>query len=134
MCCILILKIFDIPAYVSNSNFPAVIALFLLYGWSITPMMYPASFVFNEPSTAYIFLIVINLFIGITCVITSFLLEMFQQNDKDLAKIHDVLKCIFLVFPNYCLGRGLMDIAFNEYKNEYYFKTGTFIFNHSTFY
>lgn len=32
MCCILILKIFDIPAYVSNSNFPAVIALFLLYG------------------------------------------------------------------------------------------------------
>jgi len=50
--------------------------------WSITPMMYPASFVFSEPSTAYIFLIVINLFIGITCIITSFLLELFQQNSK----------------------------------------------------
>ena len=45
-------------------------------------MMYPASFVFTEPSTAYIFLIVINLFIGITCIITSFLLELFQQNSK----------------------------------------------------
>jgi len=47
-------------------------------------MMYPASFVFTEPSTAYIFLIVINLFIGITCIITSFLLELFQINSKVL--------------------------------------------------
>ena len=125
-CCIIILKVFDIPAYVSSTNLPAVMALFLLYGWSITPMMYPASFVFNEPSTAYIFLIVSNLFIGITCIITSFLLEMFQLNSKDLAHIHDILKNVFLIFPNYCLGRGLMDVAFNEYQNEYYFKTGNY--------
>lgn len=125
-CCIIILKVFDIPAYVSSTNLPAVMALFLLYGWSITPMMYPASFIFNEPSTAYICLIVINLFIGITCIITSFLLEMFQLNSKDLANIHDVLKNIFLIFPNYCLGRGLMDVAFNEYQNEYFFKTGNY--------
>ena len=44
-------------------------------------MMYPVSFVFNEPSTAYIVLIVANLFIGITCIVTSFLLEIFSQND-----------------------------------------------------
>ena len=49
--------------------------------WSITPMMYPASFLFDEPSAAYIAMIVANLFIGITCIITSFLLEMFQLND-----------------------------------------------------
>jgi hypothetical protein len=35
-----------------------------------------------------------------------------------------MLKVVFLMFPNYCLGRGLMDIAFNEYHNEFYFKTG----------
>ena len=46
-------------------------------------MMYPASFVFNEPSTAYICLIVINLFIGITCIITSFMLQMFAMNNND---------------------------------------------------
>ncbi|XP_074655833.1 ATP-binding cassette sub-family A member 2-like [Tubulanus polymorphus] len=124
-CCIIILKIFDIPAYVSGTNFPATVSLFLLYGWSITPMMYPASFKFKEPSTAYICLIVINLFVGITCIVTSFLLEMFSY-DSDLRKIHKWLKMIFLMFPNYCLGRGLMDIAFNEYHNEYYFKTGQF--------
>ncbi|ESP00897.1 hypothetical protein LOTGIDRAFT_81234, partial [Lottia gigantea] len=123
--CILILLIFQIPAYVSTDNLPSVIALFLMYGWSMTPVMYPASFIFNEPSTAYICLIVINLFTGITCIITSFLLELFSY-DQDLAKIHDTLKYVLMMFPNYCLGRGLMDLAFNEYKNEYYFKTGQY--------
>ncbi len=77
MCCILILLIFDIPAYTSKNNFGAVVSLFLMYGWSITPVMYPVSFIFEEPSTAYICLIVLNLFVGITCIVTSFLLEAF---------------------------------------------------------
>jgi len=41
-----------------------------------------------------------------------------------LAEIHNVLKNIFLLFPNYCLGRGLMDVAFNEYYNQFCFKMG----------
>ena len=43
---------------------------------------------------------------------------------QDLADIHEILKNIFLIFPNYCLGRGLMDVAFNEYYNEFCFKMG----------
>jgi len=46
----------------------------------MTPVMYPASFFFNEPSAAYIFLIVINLFTGITCIVSSFLLEIFSYD------------------------------------------------------
>ena len=46
----------------------------------MTPLMYPASFFFREPSTAYIFLIVINLFTGITCIVSSFLLEIFSYD------------------------------------------------------
>ncbi|XP_021369630.1 ATP-binding cassette sub-family A member 2-like isoform X2 [Mizuhopecten yessoensis] len=124
-CIIMILQVFHIPAYTSPQNMPAVVSLFLLYGWSITPVMYPASFLFKEPSTAYICLIVINLFTGITCIVCSFLLEIFSY-DKDLNRIHLILKDVFLMFPNYCLGRGLMDIAFNEYKNEFFFKTGQY--------
>uniref|UniRef100_A0A2R5LDX6 ATP-binding cassette sub-family A member 2 n=1 Tax=Ornithodoros turicata TaxID=34597 RepID=A0A2R5LDX6_9ACAR len=124
-CCVLILLIFDIPAYTSAKNFPAVLSLFLMYGWSVTPVMYPVSFLFKEPSTAYIFLIVINLFVGITCIVTSFLLEVFSY-DAYLGELHHVLKTVFLMFPNYCLGRGLMDIAFNEYQNFFLFKTGRY--------
>ena len=43
--------------------------------------MYPASFVFKDPSSAYISLIVGNLFVGITCVVTSFLLEVFSYDE-----------------------------------------------------
>ena len=78
-CVIAILKVFDVHDYVNGDNFPAVVSLLMLYGWSVTPMMYPLSFVFKHPSTAYIFLIVSNLFIGITCVESTFLLQVILQ-------------------------------------------------------
>uniref|UniRef100_A0A673ZQ15 ATP-binding cassette sub-family A member 2 n=1 Tax=Salmo trutta TaxID=8032 RepID=A0A673ZQ15_SALTR len=124
-CCVLILFVFDLPAYTSPTNFPAVLSLFLLYGWSITPVMYPASFWFEVPSTAYVFLIVINLFIGITATVATFLLQLFEH-DKDLKLVNSYLKSCFLIFPNYNLGHGLMEMAYNEYINEYYAKIGQF--------
>ncbi|KAM7392169.1 hypothetical protein PAMP_022799 [Pampus punctatissimus] len=124
-CCVIILFVFDLPAYTSPTNFPAVLSLFLLYGWSITPIMYPASFWFEVPSTAYVFLIVINLFIGITATVATFLLQLFEH-DKDLKKVNSYLKSCFLIFPNYNLGHGLMEMAYNEYINEYYVKIGQF--------
>lgn len=42
--------------------------------------MYPASFWFEVPSTAYVFLIVINLFIGITATVATFLLQLFEHD------------------------------------------------------
>uniref|UniRef100_A0A671KV51 ATP-binding cassette sub-family A member 2 n=1 Tax=Sinocyclocheilus anshuiensis TaxID=1608454 RepID=A0A671KV51_9TELE len=125
-CCVLILFVFDLPAYTSPTNFPAVLSLFLLYGWSITPIMYPASFWFEVPSTAYVFLIVINLFIGITATVATFLLQLFER-DKDLKLVNSYLKSCFLIFPNYNLGHGLMEMAYNEYINEYYAKIGVFM-------
>ncbi|XP_029367229.1 ATP-binding cassette sub-family A member 2 isoform X4 [Echeneis naucrates] len=124
-CCVIILFVFDLPAYTSPTNFPAVLSLFLLYGWSITPIMYPASFWFEVPSTAYVFLIVINLFIGITATVATFLLQLFEH-DKDLKTVNSYLKSCFLIFPNYNLGHGLMEMAYNEYINEYYAKIGQF--------
>uniref|UniRef100_A0A670YQ04 ATP-binding cassette sub-family A member 2 n=1 Tax=Pseudonaja textilis TaxID=8673 RepID=A0A670YQ04_PSETE len=124
-CCIIILFVFDLPAYTSPTNFPAVLALFLLYGWSMTPIMYPASFWFEVPSSAYVFLIVINLFIGITATVATFLLQLFEH-DKDLKMVNSYLKSCFLIFPNYNLGHGLMEMAYNEYINEYYAKIGQF--------
>lgn len=52
--------------------------------WSITPIMYPASFWFEVPSTAYVFLIVINLFIGITATVATFLLQLFEHDKVTL--------------------------------------------------
>lgn len=42
--------------------------------------MYPASFVFEISSTAYIALICINLFIGMNTTIATFVLEFFDDD------------------------------------------------------
>lgn len=48
--------------------------------WSVTPLMYPMSYMFNVPSTAYVSLSCINLFIGINTSAVTFILELFENN------------------------------------------------------
>uniref|UniRef100_A0A665TKW0 ATP-binding cassette sub-family A member 2 n=1 Tax=Echeneis naucrates TaxID=173247 RepID=A0A665TKW0_ECHNA len=84
-CCVIILFVFDLPAYTSPTNFPAVLSLFLLYG-------------------------------------LVFILTVLE----DLKTVNSYLKSCFLIFPNYNLGHGLMEMAYNEYINEYYAKIGQF--------
>ena len=56
--------------------------------WAITPLMYPASYIFNVSSTAYILLISVNLFIGINCTLATFILELFP--DDKVIFVHHV--------------------------------------------
>uniref|UniRef100_A0A8D3AFE0 P-type phospholipid transporter n=1 Tax=Scophthalmus maximus TaxID=52904 RepID=A0A8D3AFE0_SCOMX len=113
--CLIVIAIFlafQQKAYVSPSNLPALILLLIFYGWSITPMMYPASFIFSVPSTAYVVLTCINLFIGINGSIATFFMELY--NDDVIARINDIVKQVLLIFPHVCLGRGLIDMAKNQ--------------------
>ncbi|XP_070271735.1 phospholipid-transporting ATPase ABCA7 isoform X4 [Myotis yumanensis] len=80
--------------------------------WSITPLMYPASFFFSVPSTAYVVLTCINLFIGINGSMATFVLELFS--DQKLQNVSRILKQVFLIFPHFCLGRGLIDMVRNQ--------------------
>lgn len=50
--------------------------------WSITPLMYPASFFFKIPSTAYVVLTSVNILIGINGSVSTFVLELFGSNVK----------------------------------------------------
>ncbi|XP_062869316.1 phospholipid-transporting ATPase ABCA1 [Trichomycterus rosablanca] len=109
---VLIFISFQQQSYVSEKNLPALVLLLLLYGWSITPLMYPASFVFSVPSTAYVVLTSINLFIGINGSIATFVLELIV--DEHLNEVNRILKKVFLIFPHFCLGRGLIDMAKNQ--------------------
>ena len=86
-------------------------------------MMYPASFYFDVPSTAYVCMIVLNLFVGITTVVSTFMISLFRNDDRMIA-MNEQLESIFLIFPNYNLGRGLMELTYNEFMNEYYVKVG----------
>uniref|UniRef100_A0A3Q2QA05 P-type phospholipid transporter n=1 Tax=Fundulus heteroclitus TaxID=8078 RepID=A0A3Q2QA05_FUNHE len=114
---------FDKKCYTSRANLPALIALLLLYGWSVTPMMYPMSYIFNIPSTAYVSLSCINLFIGINSSAITFILELFENN-RSLQTFNEWLKKWLLVFPHFCLGRGLIDMAMNQAVTDVYARFG----------
>ncbi|XP_073347052.1 retinal-specific phospholipid-transporting ATPase ABCA4-like isoform X2 [Pagrus major] len=114
---------FDKKCYTSPSNLPALIALLLLYGWSVTPMMYPMSYIFNIPSTAYVSLSCINLFIGINSSAITFILELFENN-RSLLMFNEWLKKGLLVLPHFCLGRGLIDMAMNQAVTDVYARFG----------
>ncbi|XP_054609148.1 retinal-specific phospholipid-transporting ATPase ABCA4-like isoform X2 [Dunckerocampus dactyliophorus] len=114
---------FDKKCYTSPSNLPALVALLLLYGWSVTPMMYPMSYVFSIPSTAYVSLSCINLFIGINSSAVTFILELFDNN-RSLLMFNEWLKKGLLLFPHFCLGRGLIDMAMNQAVTDVYARFG----------
>ncbi|XP_033477816.2 ATP-binding cassette, sub-family A (ABC1), member 7 isoform X1 [Epinephelus lanceolatus] len=120
---VLIFICFQQQSYVSETNLPALVLLLLFYGWSITPLMYPASFVFTVPSTAYVVLTSINLFIGINGSIATFVLELFV--DEHLNEVNRILKKVFLIFPHFCLGRGLIDMAKNQAMADAFQRLGT---------
>uniref|UniRef100_A0A9J8AQC3 P-type phospholipid transporter n=1 Tax=Cyprinus carpio carpio TaxID=630221 RepID=A0A9J8AQC3_CYPCA len=109
---IIIFVCFQQEAYVSSTNLPVLALLLLLYGWSITPLMYPASFFFKIPSTAYVVLTSVNILIGINGSVSTFVLELFGSNE--IGGVNDILKNVFLIFPHFCLGRGLIDMVKNQ--------------------
>jgi len=43
--------------------------------WAAIPLMYPFSYVFGIPSTAFVVLACLNLFIGIITTVSTFVLE-----------------------------------------------------------
>ncbi|PKU48155.1 retinal-specific atp-binding cassette transporter isoform x1 [Limosa lapponica baueri] len=114
---------FNKQAYTSPTNLPVLVALLLLYGWAIIPMMYPASSFFSVPSTAYVTLSCINLFVGINSSAITFILELFENNPS-LLKFNKILKNVLIVFPHFCLGRGLIDLAMNQAVTEVYARFG----------
>ncbi|XP_042539897.1 retinal-specific phospholipid-transporting ATPase ABCA4 [Dipodomys spectabilis] len=114
---------FQKKAYTSPQNLPALVALLMLYGWAVIPMMYPASFLFDVPSTAYVALSCANLFVGINSSAITFILELFENN-RTLLRFNTMLRKLLIIFPHFCLGRGLIDLALSQAVTEVYARFG----------
>lgn len=105
---------------------------------------------FSVPSTAYVSLSCINLFIGINSSAITFILDLFEGTTvrsnklssvksafstfchfnvcwvvvKALYKFNQLLKSVLLIFPHYCLGRGLIDMAINQAVTDIFTRFG----------
>lgn len=122
-CCLIIFLIFNIEAYVYKTNFLCLLLLLFLYGFAIIPLMYSINYFFQTPSTGFVVVSSINIFIGLISTITTFTLENFDD-DKDLKRVNNILMKLFLILPHYCLGRGLFDLSRTHTINAFYLKYG----------
>ncbi|UJR15712.1 hypothetical protein I4U23_002647 [Adineta vaga] len=108
--CLIVFLAFNIEAYVAKTNFLCLVLLLLLYGFAIIPLMYPVSYLFETPSTGFVLISCINIFIGLITTISTYTLDTFDD-EPDLVRINNILTKLFLIFPHYCLGRGLFDLS-----------------------
>ncbi|XP_033737988.1 phospholipid-transporting ATPase ABCA1-like [Pecten maximus] len=102
---------FQREAYVSKTNFPALLLLLVMYGWAMIPVMYPFSRLFRVPSTAMVTLKSVNIFLGTTSTLATFILEFLADDDPTLGEVNDILKQVLLVLPQFCLGQGLLELS-----------------------
>ncbi|XP_046362068.2 uncharacterized protein LOC124139094 isoform X1 [Haliotis rufescens] len=110
------LAIFQLGPYWDRQNLAAVVSLIMLYGWSVIPLMYMTLKLFKSASAAYLTLFCINMLIGILTIITIFVLIIFQTIGTRIGEAFNVCRYLFLIFPQFCMGQGLIDVTVNHYK------------------
>ncbi|KAK3930971.1 ATP-binding cassette sub-family A member 12 [Frankliniella fusca] len=117
---VLIFIAFQSEMYTSGTNLFALILLIFLYGIACIPLLYLLSWFFHVPSLAFVVLSCGNLFIGMVTTLTVLVLGTFEE--LELQHIKEVLEVVFLIFPQYCLGQGLMNMALNFVNTQIFIK------------
>ncbi|XP_050975190.1 uncharacterized protein abca12 isoform X2 [Labeo rohita] len=105
---------FQLPAFTDRQNLGAVTLLLVLFGFSTFPWMYLLSAVFKDTEMAFIGYVCINLFISVNTIISTsilYFLGQLNQNDQNIQNVYNTMSNIFLVFPQFSFGNGLMELA-----------------------
>ncbi|XP_061204119.1 glucosylceramide transporter ABCA12 [Neopsephotus bourkii] len=111
---IAVISSFQIPAFCNNSNLLAVFLLLLLFGYSTFSWMYLLAGFFKETGMAFIVYVCVNLFFGINTIITHsvvFLISQEKATDQGLHDLAENLRHVFLLFPQFCFGYGLIELS-----------------------
>eukprot|EP00040_Diaphanoeca_grandis_P001266 m.17961 g.17961 ORF g.17961 m.17961 type:complete len:1760 (+) comp11765_c0_seq1:218-5497(+) len=94
---------FKIEAYIGD-RFVCTVAIFVLYGLSVTPLMYCCSFLFTTPSIAFVTLTLMNIVTGLAFMVTINILSVVDPGTAG------PLSKVFMILPNYCFGQSLMNL------------------------
>ncbi|CAO2624895.1 Glucosylceramide transporter ABCA12 [Lemmus lemmus] len=109
-----VIAIFKLPAFYSENNLGAVSLLLLLFGYATFSWMYLLAGLFHETGMAFITYVCVNLFFGINSIVSLsvvYFLSKEKPNDPTLELISETLKRIFLIFPQFCFGYGLIELS-----------------------
>ncbi|KAL8183840.1 UNVERIFIED_CONTAM: hypothetical protein K2H54_054461 [Gekko kuhli] len=109
-----VISAFQIPAFFNDNNLLAVFLLLFLFGYATFSWMYLLAGIFKETGMAFIVYVCINLFFGINTIITHsvvFLLSQEKATDQGLNDLAETLRHVFLMFPQFCFGSGLIELS-----------------------
>ncbi|KAJ0406974.1 hypothetical protein P43SY_005207 [Pythium insidiosum] len=115
---IIMIQAFDISAFTGNGcsvctseTYPAVVLMFILFGFAISPFTYVMSYFFRDHASSQTYTIMANFVLGVVLMVVSFVLDVISESSKDANK---VLKYFWRLSPLYCLGSGLLNQSIKE--------------------
>uniref|UniRef100_A0A8C7AJQ6 ABC transporter domain-containing protein n=1 Tax=Neovison vison TaxID=452646 RepID=A0A8C7AJQ6_NEOVI len=100
--CFLLLGVFKycgLDAFVANYNFLDTMMIFMLYGWSVVPLMYLGSFLFSSSTAAYIKLTLFNYFSTIFSISIYVIRQQYGFDFPHYATT--LIDSILLMLPSY---------------------------------
>ncbi|XP_041118415.1 ATP-binding cassette sub-family A member 12-like [Polyodon spathula] len=105
---------FQLPAFSNGQNLGAVSLLLVLFGFGTFPWMYLLAGTFKNAEMAFICYVSINLFIAINTIISTsvvYFLSELKKDDLNIKEVYRVMSCVFLIFPQFSFGNGLMELS-----------------------
>jgi len=109
---ILLILAFDVRAFLDNDTLGAVVLLLFGYGCAIIPFAYLLSNMFQVHTSAQNMVLMISLLTGLILMIASFVMDIIDNQNTN--ELNADLKALYRVFPGYCLGDGLRNLAISS--------------------
>ncbi|XP_032730825.1 ATP-binding cassette sub-family A member 13 [Lontra canadensis] len=116
--CVTIIVAFQLTAFTFRENLAATALLLVLFGYATLPWMYLMSRIFPSSDVAFISYVSLNFIFGLCTMLmtTTPRLLAIVSKAQNLQNIYDVLKWVFTIFPQFCLGQGLIELCYNQIK------------------
>ncbi|XP_013375964.1 PREDICTED: ATP-binding cassette sub-family A member 13 [Chinchilla lanigera] len=116
--CVAVIVTFQLTAFTFRENLAATALLLALFGYATLPWMYLMSGVFSSSDVAFISYISLNFIFGLCTMLMTTMPRLLAIISKaqNLQNIYDILKWVFTIFPQFCLGQGLIELCYNQIK------------------
>ncbi|XP_057284756.1 ATP-binding cassette sub-family A member 13 [Pezoporus wallicus] len=116
--CVGVISAFQLSAFTFRKNLAATVLLLILFGYATLPWMYLVSRFFSSSDVAFISYISLNFVFGLCTMLVTLLPRLLAiiSRVQSLQNIYSILKWAFIVFPQFCLGQGLIELSYNQIK------------------
>ncbi|XP_019373948.1 PREDICTED: ATP-binding cassette sub-family A member 13 [Gavialis gangeticus] len=116
--CIGVITAFQLSAFTFRQNLAATALLLILFGYAALPWMYFVSRFFSSSDVAFISYISLNFVFGLCTMLVTLLPRLLAiiTKTQSFENLYSIFKWAFIVFPQFCLGQGLIELSYNQIK------------------